>query len=195
MPEVDCTALFICHLPAALSVELACSQRPSHSALHHDPVPGPTSLRRSRVSLLPFSSSPFSPVLRRRTRPNFSLLSPLQTDSMVEIMTNPLSASNKLLYSKSHVYVHPTAYSRDNVCGFAALVEQKVSSQFPLSQLVSFSAEGCVCGRSQDPNKVLLCWIPESIARARPDYESFLRADGTKGKEPEDAGMNPLLPS
>ena len=37
----------------------------------------------------------------------------------------------RLLYSKSKVYVNPTAYARDNIPGFVALVK-RVSS--PLSQ-------------------------------------------------------------
>lgn len=34
---------------------------------------------------------------------------------------------HRLLYSKSKVYVHPTAYSRDNIPGFVTLVK-RVSS-------------------------------------------------------------------
>lgn len=34
----------------------------------------------------------------------------------------------RLLYSKSRVYVNPTAYARDNIPGFVALVK-RVSSQ------------------------------------------------------------------
>ena len=34
----------------------------------------------------------------------------------------------RLLYSKSKVYVHPTAYSRDNIPGFVALVKRVSSS-------------------------------------------------------------------
>ena len=30
----------------------------------------------------------------------------------------------RLLYSKSKVYVHPTAYARDNIPGFVTLVKQ-----------------------------------------------------------------------
>ena len=30
----------------------------------------------------------------------------------------------RLLYSKSKVYVHPTAYARDNIPGFVTLVRQ-----------------------------------------------------------------------
>jgi TBC1 domain family member 15 len=31
---------------------------------------------------------------------------------------------HRLMYSKSKVYVHPTAYSRDNIPGFIALAKQ-----------------------------------------------------------------------
>jgi hypothetical protein len=59
-----------------------------------------------------------------------------QSESMVEIKrTESTSASidsnsreeedkYRLLYSKSKVYVHPTAYARDNIPGFVALVKR-----------------------------------------------------------------------
>ena len=40
------------------------------------------------------------------------------SDSVVE------DAKHRLLYSKSKVYVHPTAYARDNIPGFVALVKR-----------------------------------------------------------------------
>src|ERR1700754_2238733 len=60
----------------------------------------------------------------------------LQIDSMVEITTpgRPLGLSEStesfadcphvLLYSRSKVYIHPTAYSRDNIPGWLALVKR-----------------------------------------------------------------------
>ncbi|KAL7413775.1 rab-GTPase-TBC domain-containing protein [Mrakia frigida] len=78
------------------------------------------------------------------------------TESMVEIL-HPVddgsSSTSKLLYSKSKVYVQPTSFTKDNIEGFAAIVEQR------------------------EPRKILLSWIPESMARSRRDYESFLRAE------------------
>lgn len=53
---------------------------------------------------------------------------------MVEIKHVPEDASppgsdaeegrHRLIFSKSKVYVHPTAYSRDNIPGFVALVKR-----------------------------------------------------------------------
>lgn len=58
---------------------------------------------------------------------------------MIEINRAPVSIPNgdvapsvpedetplcRLLYSKSKVYVNPTAYARDNIPGFVALVKQ-----------------------------------------------------------------------
>lgn len=36
----------------------------------------------------------------------------------------------RLLYSKSKVYVHPTAYARDNIAGFVALVKRVCQTNF-----------------------------------------------------------------
>ena len=37
----------------------------------------------------------------------------------------------RLLYSKSKVYVNPTAYARDNIPGFVALVKRVSCGSFP----------------------------------------------------------------
>ena len=58
-----------------------------------------------------------------------------QDESMVEIKRgeDPLmqsatedeeSGKYRLLYSKSKVYVHPTAYAKDNIPGFVTLVKR-----------------------------------------------------------------------
>lgn len=39
----------------------------------------------------------------------------------------------RLLYSKSHVYVHPTSFSAGNVCGYVSIVEQTVRPFSPLA--------------------------------------------------------------
>lgn len=39
----------------------------------------------------------------------------------------------RLLYSKSHVYVHPTPFSAGNVCGYVSIVEQTVRPSSPLA--------------------------------------------------------------
>ena len=62
----------------------------------------------------------------------------VQDESMVEIKCidpspngkvshvpqSPEEEKYRLIYSKSKVYVHPTAYSRDNIPGFVALVKR-----------------------------------------------------------------------
>lgn len=50
-------------------------------------------------------------------------------ESMVEIVQHPpqqpeTPGTHRLLYSKSKVYVHPTAFSRDNIPGFVAIVKK-----------------------------------------------------------------------
>jgi hypothetical protein len=58
-----------------------------------------------------------------------------KSDSMVEIKhsdleRSPIDGMNheddkyRLVYSKSKVYVNPTAYARDNIAGFVALVKK-----------------------------------------------------------------------
>jgi hypothetical protein len=56
-----------------------------------------------------------------------------KSESMVEIRrvdTKPATSLSdedqkyRLLYSKSKVYVNPTAYARDNIAGFVALVKR-----------------------------------------------------------------------
>jgi len=62
-----------------------------------------------------------------------SVLSVISSDSMVEITqtttdTPPpqgeADAKYRLIYAKSKVYVNPTAYARDNIPGFAAIVKR-----------------------------------------------------------------------
>jgi hypothetical protein len=53
-----------------------------------------------------------------------------QNESMVEIKhakapaASPDEDKHRLVYSKSKVYVNPTAYARDNIPGFVALVKR-----------------------------------------------------------------------
>lgn len=76
--------------------------------------------------------SSFTTTSVRRTGLSFPLThSHSQSDSMVEIKRTDLASSPsveedkyRLVYSKSKVYVHPTAYARDNIPGFVALVKR-----------------------------------------------------------------------
>ena len=43
----------------------------------------------------------------------------------------------RLLYSKSKVYVNPTAYARDNIPGFVALVKKVRVPAAPLAHVVT----------------------------------------------------------
>lgn len=43
-------------------------------------------------------------------------------------MTDDEESQHRLLYSKSKVYVNPTAYARDNIPGFVALVKRVSTS-------------------------------------------------------------------
>ena len=69
-----------------------------------------------------------------------------QSESMVEIKralhtdaVDQESERCRLLYSKSKVYVHPTAYARDNIPGFVALVERVSAHQLPLIEAMRLS--------------------------------------------------------
>jgi hypothetical protein len=63
------------------------------------------------------------------------------------LSSSPLAAQ---LWCKSAVYVHPTSYTSDNVCGFAAVVE-----------------------RDRRP---LLCWLPTSLL-LDDEREQFLQVE------------------
>ncbi|TFK29882.1 RabGAP/TBC [Coprinopsis marcescibilis] len=87
---------------------------------------------------------------------------------MVEIKRNdPPPAKHeedryRLVYSKSKVYIHPTAYARDNIPGFLALVKREAINPI-----------------------YLLAWIPETLLNERgsTEWDRFVRieerSDGT----------------
>ena len=102
--------------------------------------PRPSSID-SVISTISVSSSDYS-----RHQPQLtltpSLLVPIQSESMVEIKRTDASGPSqisrtvsgddekyRLVYSKSKVYVNPTAYSRDNIPGFVALVKRVSTSR------------------------------------------------------------------
>ncbi|KAH7889448.1 GTPase-activating protein gyp7 [Phlebopus sp. FC_14] len=116
-------------------------------------------------------------------RPSLSdgSLSIVSLDSMVEIkcIQDPdendiLSASAeeeskyRLIYSKSKVYVNPTAYARDNIPGFVALVKREAVNP-----------------------TYLLAWIPESLLNERgaDEWDKFVKMEEkvTVDEEDEDA--------
>ncbi|KAG9318717.1 hypothetical protein JVU11DRAFT_815 [Chiua virens] len=109
-----------------------------------------------------------------------STLSVISSGSMVEIKRmsddddNTLSASAdeeskyRLLYSKSKVYVNPTAYARDNIPGFVALVKcEAVNPTY------------------------LLAWIPETLLNEKgtEEWDKFVKIEerAIEDEEEEDA--------
>ncbi|TDL24806.1 RabGAP/TBC [Rickenella mellea] len=109
-------------------------------------------------------------------------LSIISDDSMVEIKHVSESEENKqspagsvqedqkfrLLYTKSKVYVHPTAYARDNMPGFVALVKREAINA-----------------------TYFLAWIPESLLneKGQAEWDKFVQIEehATDGDEIEDA--------
>ncbi|CAL1704533.1 unnamed protein product [Somion occarium] len=71
----------------------------------------------------------------------------------------------RLLYSKSKVYVNPTAYARDNIPGFVALVKREAVNP-----------------------SYLLAWIPETLLneRGQTEWEKFVRVEEKSSVEDED---------
>ncbi|KAK2466968.1 hypothetical protein APHAL10511_001226 [Amanita phalloides] len=99
-------------------------------------------------------------------------LSTTSSDSMVEIKCvdsseNAVPDEDKcrLIYSKSKVYVNPTAYARDNIPGFVALVKRE----------------------SINPT-YLLAWLPESLLNERGSSErdKFVRVEEKAVSDEED---------
>ncbi|GLB35011.1 putative protein with domain in Tre-2, BUB2p, and Cdc16p [Lyophyllum shimeji] len=96
-----------------------------------------------------------------------SCISTISSDSMVEIKrpNDPPQPSTsrshaddryRLVYSKSKVYVNPTAYARDNIPGFVALVKREASNPI-----------------------YLLAWIPESLLNEKgsSEWDKFVKIE------------------
>ncbi|KAJ5092411.1 hypothetical protein NUU61_007281 [Penicillium alfredii] len=76
----------------------------------------------------------------------------------------------KLLFSKSKVYVHPTASAKDNIPGFIALIQQKPPSN-----------PSAPPGQS-DTSSYLLAWVPESSLGDA--YSTYVKVDLAEGSSP-----------
>ncbi|KAL1743936.1 rab-GTPase-TBC domain-containing protein [Schizophyllum fasciatum] len=95
-----------------------------------------------------------------------SSLESSSTDSMVEIQhadaappegkKSPEDDHYRLVYTKSKVYVHPTAYARDNIPGFVALVKREAVNPI-----------------------YLLAWLPESLLNERgaDEWDKFAKIE------------------
>lgn len=103
-------------------------------------------------------------------------VSTFSTESMVEIehapQTGELNEQDEqdrrysLLYSKSKVYVQPTAYARDNVPGFVAIVRKDGIKPM-----------------------YLLAWIPESLLeeKGQNEWDKFTTVESSAPSDDEDA--------
>lgn len=100
-------------------------------------------------------------------------------------------AKYRLIYTKSKVYVNPTAYARDNIPGFVAIVK-RVRIPFLLSKSLprlTFIQEALT-------STYLLAWIPESLLteKGREEWDKFLKTEERPLVGDEDEGLSrPLL--
>ncbi|KAG6818165.1 hypothetical protein H0H87_000070 [Tephrocybe sp. NHM501043] len=96
-----------------------------------------------------------------------SFISITSSDSMVEIKRSDIPSTPstnqirdddryRLVYSKSKVYVNPTAYARDNIPGFVALVKREATNPI-----------------------YLLAWIPETLLNERgvTEWDKFVKIE------------------
>ncbi|KAJ7063215.1 rab-GTPase-TBC domain-containing protein [Mycena amicta] len=109
---------------------------------------------------------PFADYLRSTP----SLIQPLQSGSMVEIKhaPEPISiedAKYRLVYTKSKVYINPTAYARDNVPGFVAIVKREAANP-----------------------TYLLAWLPETLLNEKgtAEWDKFAKIEESAVFEDED---------
>lgn len=92
----------------------------------------------------------------------------------------------KLLFTKSKVYVHPTAASRDNIPGFIALVHQMsapgaLEPERAAERSSLRSSDGTTID-SIASNKLLLAWIPEtSLGEA---FDTYVKVDLSDSSSP-----------
>ncbi|KAI0093868.1 GTPase-activating protein gyp7 [Irpex rosettiformis] len=95
------------------------------------------------------------------------------SDSMVEIKPAQDNTDHdedgsryRLLYSKSKVYVNPTAYARDNIPGFVALVKREAVNP-----------------------TYLLAWLPETLLneKGQTEWDKFVKIEERTGIDEEDS--------
>ncbi|KAI5803088.1 rab-GTPase-TBC domain-containing protein [Geopyxis carbonaria] len=95
----------------------------------------------------------------------------LSDDNELDYNTITHSATGrsvKLMYSKSKVYVHPSAAQRDNIAGFVALVQQKP----PPSQNTTTESSSST---GPPASTLLLAWLPESALGDA--YDTYVKVD------------------
>ncbi|KAH9901981.1 GTPase-activating protein GYP7 [Xylariomycetidae sp. FL2044] len=82
----------------------------------------------------------------------------------------------KLLYSKSKVYIHPTASAKDNIPGYIALLQQK----HPRGERPTSSSSSTP--DSPTSSDLLLAWLPESSLGDAASI--YVKVDLTEGDSP-----------
>jgi hypothetical protein len=86
----------------------------------------------------------------------------------------------RLLYTKSKVYINPTAYARDNIPGFVAIVKR-------VRHLPQLRTSSCACvlivpscvQEAANPT-YLLAWIPETLLdeKGQSEWDKFVSVEG-----------------
>ncbi len=96
----------------------------------------------------------------------------------------------RLVYSKSKVYVNPTAYARDNIPGFVALVK-RVCAMLASSRLILENMQ-----EAANPT-YLLAWIPETLLNEKgtDEWDKFVKIEERAPLDDEDDGLSSLPPS
>ncbi|TGO39965.1 hypothetical protein BHYA_0044g00060 [Botrytis hyacinthi] len=82
----------------------------------------------------------------------------------------------KLLFSKSKVYIHPTPSAKDNIPGYIALLQQKLT---PGSRPTSSSSKDA---KSKTSASLLLAWLPESSLGD--SLNTYVKVDLAEGDSP-----------
>lgn len=123
---------------------------------------------------------------------------------MVEIKREDIAGSSRprdhtdeddkyrLVYSKSKVYVNPTAYAKDNIPGFVALVKRVGLLKLRQSDWDTIP-DVCIIQEAANPI-YLLAWIPESLLNERgtSEWDKFVKVEEQASSE-EEEGTSSLL--
>ncbi len=100
-------------------------------------------------------------------------------------------AKYRLIYTKSKVYINPTAYARDNIPGFVAIVKRV---RVPSLSILTKPLIRLTCFQEAITLTYLLAWIPESLLteKGKDEWDKFLK---TEERPDEDEGVSCLLPT
>lgn len=81
----------------------------------------------------------------------------------------------RLIYSKSKVYVNPTAYARDNIPGFVALVK-KVRTHLECHFRLGVTP---IPNQEAAQPVYLLAWIPETLLneKGKTEWDKFVKIE------------------